>query len=56
MHHPNYIFKIMKLKADIKVIWCERTPCDDAFIHPLIKDIEENDEFHDHGIIDISHC
>ena len=34
MHHPNYIFKIMKLKANIEVIWCERTPHEDAFIRP----------------------
>ena len=36
MHHPNYVFKIMKHKADIEVICCERTPHDDAFIHPLL--------------------
>ena len=47
----------MKLKANIEVIWCERTPPhDDAFIHLLIKDINENDAFCDHGIICITHC
>ena len=56
MHHPNYIFKIIKLKANIEVIWCKKTPHDDAFIHPLIRDIEENDGFCNHGIIGISHC
>ena len=56
MHHPNYVFKVVKLKADIEVIWCKRAPCDDAFIHPLIKDIGENDAFHDHRIIGITHC
>jgi hypothetical protein len=54
MRRPTYVFKIMKLKADIEVIWCEKTPHDDAFIHPLIKDIEENDAFRDHGIVGIT--
>ena len=55
MWHPNYTFKIIKLKANIKVIWCEKSPCDDAFLHPLIHEIEDNDGFHEHGIIGISH-
>ena len=55
MHHPNYTFKIIKLKVDIKVIWCEKSPHDDTFLHPLIHDIEDNDRFHNHGIIGISH-
>lgn len=54
MRRPIYVFKIMKLKADIEIIWCEKTPRDDAFIHPLIREIEENDGFRDHGIVGIS--
>ena len=45
----------MKLKADIKVIWCEKSPHDDAFLHPLIREIEDNNRFHEHGIIGVSH-
>ena len=39
MHHPNYTFKIIKLKVDIKVIWCEKSPHDAAFIDPLTSDL-----------------
>ena len=45
----------MKLKADIKVIWCEKSPYDDAFFHPLIREIEDNNGFCEHRIIGISH-
>ena len=45
----------MKLKADIEVIWCEKSPHDDAFLHPLIHEIEDNAGFCEHGIIGISH-
>jgi hypothetical protein len=48
-----YVFKILKLKPDIELIWCEKTPNDDAFIHPLIKDIDENEGFREHGIITV---
>jgi hypothetical protein len=48
-----YVFKILKLKADVEIIWCEKTPRDDAFIHPLIKDIEENASFRDQGILTV---
>jgi hypothetical protein len=48
-----YVFKVLKLKADIEIIWCEKTPRDDAFIHPLIQDIEDNELFREHGIITI---
>ena len=44
----------MKLKANIEVIWCEKTPYDDAFFHPLIREIEDNNGFREHGIIGIS--
>ena len=54
MQCPNYTFKIIKLKAEIKVIWCEKSPRDDAFLHPLIHEIEDNDGFREHGIIGIS--
>ena len=54
MRRPIYNFKIMKLKADIEVIWCEKTPRDDAFLHPLIKEIEENDGFRENGIVGVS--
>jgi hypothetical protein len=46
-----YAFKILKLKADIEVIWCEKGPGDDAFIHPLIKQIEENNMLGEQGVI-----
>jgi hypothetical protein len=48
-----YVFKVLKLKVDIEIIWCEKTPRDDAFLHPLIKDIEDNESFHNHGIITV---
>jgi hypothetical protein len=32
-----FLFKILKLKADIETVWCEKTPRDDAFIRPLLK-------------------
>ena len=51
-----YVFKILKLKADIEIIWCKKTPRDDAFLHPLIKDIEDNESFREHGIITVVHC
>ena len=56
MQCPNYTFKIIKLKAEIEVIWCEKSPHDDAFLHPLILEIEDNDGFREHGIIAISYC
>ena len=43
MRQPNYTFKIIKLKAKIKVMWCEKSPHDDTFLHPLI---------HPHSAID----
>ena len=55
MRHLNYTFKIIELKAEIEVIWCEKSPHDDAFLHPLIHEIEDNDSFYKHGIIGISH-
>jgi hypothetical protein len=48
-----YVFKVLKLKADIEIIWCEKLPRDDAFIHPLLKDIEDNESFREHGIITV---
>ena len=46
----------MKLKADIEVIWCEKSLHDDAFPHPLIREIEDNARFRECGIIGISCC
>lgn len=51
-----YAFNILKLKADIEVIWCKKTPRDDAFIHPLlIKQIEDNRMFNEYGVIAVVH-
>ena len=47
----SYMFRILKLAADIEIIWCEKTPVDDAFIHPLIKTIEEHGTFLEDGVI-----
>ena len=46
-----YVFKVLKLKADIEIIWCEKLPRDDAFIYWLLKDIKDNESFREHGII-----
>jgi hypothetical protein len=46
-----YVFKIIKLKPDVEVIWCEKTPRDDAFIHHLVKHIEEENGFREQGVI-----
>jgi hypothetical protein len=48
-----YMFRILKLAADIEIIWCEKTPFDDAYLHPLFKGIEENNLFSDEGVIAI---
>jgi hypothetical protein len=48
-----YVFKILKLKADVEIIWCDKTPRDDAFIHPLIKTIEETNTLRQHGLITV---
>jgi hypothetical protein len=47
----TYMFKILKLAADIELIWCEKTPVDDAYIHPLIKSIEDHGSFLEDGVI-----
>jgi len=47
----NYIFKIVKLKPDVEVIWCKKMPRDDAFIHHLVKFIEDENGFREQGII-----
>jgi hypothetical protein len=45
------MFRILKLAADIEIIWCDKTPFDDAYLHPLFKSIEENNSFSDEGVI-----
>jgi len=47
----TYQFRIMKLKPDIEIIWCDKTPRDDAFIHHLVKHIEEENRFREQGIL-----
>lgn len=50
-----YLFKILKLAADIEVIWCEKSPRDDAFLYPLVKNIEGANQFGDEGVIAVTH-
>ena len=47
----TYLFRIMKLKPDIEIIWCDKTPRDDAFIHHLVKHIEEENGFREQGVL-----
>jgi len=46
-----YQFKIIKLKPDVEIIWCEKTPRDDAFIHHLVKFIEDENGFREQGVV-----
>jgi hypothetical protein len=46
-----YMFRILKLAADIEIIWCNKTPFDDAYLHPLYKSIEEHNSFSDEDVI-----
>ena len=46
-----YMFRILKLAADIEIIWCDKTPFDDAYLHPLYKSIEDQGSFSDDGVI-----
>ena len=46
-----YMFRILKLSADIEIIWCDKTPFDDAYLHPLYKSIEDQGSFSDDGVI-----
>jgi len=50
-----YLFKILKLAADIEVIWCEKSPRDDAFLYPLVKNIEGVNQFGNEGVIAVTH-
>ena len=47
------MFRILKLTADIEIIWCDKTPFDDAYLHPLCKSIEDQGSFSDDGVIAI---
>ena len=51
----TYLFRIMKLKPDVEIIWCDKTPRDDAFIHHLVKHIEEENGFREQGILMVCH-
>jgi hypothetical protein len=54
MRKVAYHLYIMKLAADIELVWCEREPGTDGYLHPVFKAIEDDGMYRDDGVIMVS--